>query len=224
MAKSLQRLQKERKDQGREEFIKSKERERGEEAEKRQRQKAQEKQEERAKKEENKKESKTKQLAKKEVFGELRKVRNEVNAHVLQVFDEEEKENDVVQQLVTDAHIDMLVAETSTAASPLRAKSLEELIYDELQPLPDVAAFFRREGALSQACWDDFFEVANYVTLFRSLLGIDHAISFDKLLSCLSMHSKEFAAATEQGEPFFYYFLFSPYSLRLFVFPTQRVL
>jgi hypothetical protein len=192
LLKDQQAALKQRKGQEQEEYKKSREREKAEEAEKKERlrkleqeKKDLEKAEERAKKEENKRESKLRQNHKKDIVAELKKYRNDVATAVLQAFDDEEKESEIIAALVTDADIDILPSKES--CPPLYSNTLENLLYNELKPLPGLANVDPTEStAATHASWSDFFAVANYVYLFRSLLDVEHVADFETLVKCLS--------------------------------------
>ena len=190
LAKDQALILKQRKDQEKEEYKKTREKEKAEEAEKRERvkkleqeKKNCEKAEEKAKKEENKRESKVRQTYKKDILAELKKSRSEVPSFVMQAFEEEEKEHEVYTPLVTDADIELLPSEDS---SNIRATTLAELLYDELQPLP---SFSLGDNSGCNGSWNDFFAVANYVHLFRSILDIEEVVGVQKLMQCLSTKS-----------------------------------
>jgi hypothetical protein len=214
MSKISAQLQKERCDQGREEFKKSKEKARAEETEKKNimrlkevERKEHEKAEERAKREENKREGKTRQLAKKDIVSELRKVRNDVSASVLEAFDEEEKEDNIVQPLISDAQLDLLPMDsdgqdlqslTTTATTPTttnsnwKCKTLQEVITNDLQQLPRMDTFFSNT---THATWDDFFTVMNFLNIFKTTLGLEGQLTFDRLVASFGICSAEFVEA-----------------------------
>lgn len=192
-AKDQAAILKQRKDVEKEEYKKSREREKIEEAEKKEQQKKKEqekkeaeKAEERAKKEENKRESKARQNYKKDIISDLKKARSEVTSAVMQAFDEEEKENEVPSPLITDADIELLPS-NEYGNSSIHSSTLEEFLYKELRPLPELATIDENASDIgSESCWNDFFAVANYIHLFKSLLDVEQVTTLQTLLQSLS--------------------------------------
>jgi hypothetical protein len=189
MTKKLRALERDRKDKGKEDKLKTKEERKMSSAKKKEEGKLQEvkrKEMEKQQKEQVRKEEKARQQLKKDIMVEIRRFRNDANASVLQFFDNEE---DDLEKSSAITSTDPSVIPSSQQSS--NSDRLLDFIHNRIQPLPDIkkSSLMNHNNLKKDTTWDDIFYIGSNLHLFKPMLGLGRGVNFDDFIRSLELPS-----------------------------------